>query len=101
MDSVPWINKIVMEILMPSYKVVILVKKRKYFNRSETPAISTIYVPKISKKSGKFGNAVEPGYNDIRLCVYNVRYSVAPINLSPVTITLYRVYTKEWRNFKS
>jgi hypothetical protein len=54
-----------MEILMPPYKVVILVKKCKYINRYETPAISIFYVPKRSEKSGKFGNAVEPGYNDI------------------------------------
>jgi hypothetical protein len=31
---------------MPSYKVVISVKKNKYINRSETLAISFFYVPK-------------------------------------------------------
>jgi hypothetical protein len=34
------INRVVMEILTPSYKVVLMVKKNKYFNKSETPEIS-------------------------------------------------------------
>jgi len=42
----PRINGVVMEILLPSYKVVLIVKKNKYIDKSETPAISIFCVLK-------------------------------------------------------
>jgi hypothetical protein len=48
-------------------------------------------VPYVDLNRGRtFLSTVEPGYNDVGLCdVYNVRYSVVPINSSLLTITLH------------
>ena len=40
------INGVLIEILMPSYKFVLMARKNTYINKSETPAISIFCVPK-------------------------------------------------------